>query len=50
VKVCVIVGCNASLTDRGRAVCEQVYEGRGKLVFKNHYRVVDLPGLWVGGK
>jgi len=27
-----------------------VYADRGKLVFSNQYRVVDLPGLWVGGK
>ena len=29
---------------------EEVYEGRGKLVFGNRYRVTDLPGLWAAGK
>ena len=44
-------GCDASISDfRGRAVSEEVYAGRGKLVYGKQYRVVDLPGLWVAGK
>src|SRR6218665_2873850 len=46
-----LLGCDASLSDfRGRCVSEEVYEGRGKLVFGNRYRVTDLPGLWAAGK
>ena len=44
-------GGDPSLTDtRGRAVNEEVYEDKGKLVFDNKYRVADLPGLWVAGR
>ena len=44
-------GGDASLTDlKGRAVNEEVYEDKGKLVFDNKYRQADLPGLWVAGE
>ncbi len=34
----------------GRAVNEEVYEDKGKLVFDKRYRQADLPGLWVAGQ
>ena len=49
--ITICLGCDSSLSDNhGRAVCEEVYAGRGKLIFTKQYRVVDLPGLWVAGK
>ena len=36
-------------TPDGRAVNEEVYEDKGKLVFDKRYRQADLPGLWVAG-
>jgi hypothetical protein len=45
-----LTGCDASLTDpRGWTVSEEVYKDRGKLVFGKHYRMAELPGLWVAG-
>ena len=44
-------GGDPSLTDTsGRAVNEEVYEDKGKLVYDNKYRIADLPGLWVAGR
>lgn len=47
----VYLGCNPMMCDlEGRAVNEEVYEDKGKLVFDKKYRVADLPGLWVAGE
>ena len=42
---------DAHLADKsGRAVNEEVYQDKGKLVFDKRYREADLPGLWVAGE
>ncbi len=47
----IYTGGDPSLTTpEGKAVNEEVYEDKGKLVFDKHYRQADLPGLWVAGK
>lgn len=38
------------LDAEGRAVNEEVYEDKGKMVFDKKYRVADLPGLWIAGR
>ena len=41
------LGADSTICDKqGRAVFEEVYEDRGKLVFRRKYRLADLPGLW----
>ena len=38
------------LDSEGRAVHEEVYKDKGKMVFDKKYRIADLPGLWVAGE
>lgn len=46
-----VIGCDAALGDvHGRCVSEEVYEGRGKLVFGKKFRISDLPGIWASGE
>ena len=48
--LCFSGGDPSLATPDGRAVNEEVYEDKGKLVFDKRYRQADLPGLWVAGK
>ena len=42
-------GDSALSTREGRAVNQETYEDKGKLVFDRRYRPADQPGLWVAG-